>query len=134
MQWASNTRDLKFNSGTPHILICISSWRCRSLVGSWNYSYWNLQGNTFETETWPRHGETIALKLKLELCEPSKFLHIIICTSDAIFPVDHAHGSSYNLMYWRSLNGQIRLTGEENILFQVFNIPTQLFILNIGSI
>ena len=73
----------------------------------------------------PGHRETIPLKLKLELCETSKFLHIIICTSDTIFLVDHSRGSSHNLMYWISLNGQIRLTCEENIVFQVFNIPSQ---------
>ena len=70
-------------------------------------------------------GETIPLKLKLELCETSKFLHIIICKSDNIFAVYHSRRSSYNIMYWRSLNGQIWLTGEENMLFQVFNIPIQ---------
>ena len=80
----------------------------------WNSQMW--RNCTFETETWPGCGETIPLKLKLELCETSKFMHIKICTSDAIFLVDHFPGSSYNLMYWRSLNGQIRLTREENIL------------------
>ena len=83
---------------------------------------WTWRNYTFETETWPGRGETIPLKLKLELCETSKFLHIIICTSDTIFPVDYAHGFSYNLMYWRSLNGQISLTCEENILFQFFSL------------
>ena len=77
---------------------------------------WTWRNSTFETETYPGCGETIPLKLKLELCETSKFLRILICTSDTVFPIDHSHGSSYNLMYWRSLNGQIRLTGEENIL------------------
>ena len=84
---------------------------------------WTWRNYTFETETWPGHGEIIPLKLKLELCKTSKFLHIIICTSDTIFPVKHSSGSPYNIMYWRSLNGQIWLTGEENMLFQVFNIP-----------
>ena len=125
MKWSSKTRDLNINNGTPHILICSSSWRCIYLAGWWHYSYWNLQAHTFETETWAGCGETIPLKLKLELCEASQFMHIIICTRETIFPVDHAHGSSYNLVYWRSLNGQIRLRGEENILFQVFNIPSQ---------
>ena len=84
-----------------------------------------LNANGILNYTWRGRGETIPLKLKLELCETSKFLQIIICTSDAIFPVNHSHGSSYDLMYWRSLNEQIRFTGVENILFQVFNIPTQ---------
>ena len=83
---------------------------------------WTWRNYTFETETWLGRGETIPLKLKLELCETSKFLHIIICTSDTIFLVGHLHGSSYNLMYWISLNDQIRLTREENILFQVFSL------------
>ena len=85
---------------------------------------WTRRNYTFETKTWPVCGETIPLKLKFELCETSKFMHIIICTSDTIFLVDHSRGSSYNLMYWRSLNGKIRLTSEENVLFQVFNIPS----------
>ena len=89
----------------------------------WNS--WTWRKYTFETEKWPGRGETIPLKLKLELCETSKFMHIIICTSNTIFLVDHLSGSSYNLTYWISLNGQIRLTGEENSLFWVFNIPSQ---------
>ena len=46
---------------------------------------WTWRNYTFETKNWPRHGEIIPLKLKLELCETSKFLHIIICTRDTIF-------------------------------------------------
>ena len=60
---------------------------------------WTWRNYTFETNTWPRRGETIHLKLKLELCETWQFMHIIICTSDAIFHVDHLRVSSYNLMY-----------------------------------
>ena len=89
------------------------------------FRLYHLNANGVLNYTWPWHGEPIPLKLKLELCETSKFLQIIICTSDTIFPVNHSRGSSYNLMYWRSLNGKIRLIREENILFQVFNIPSQ---------
>ena len=54
-------------------------------------------------------------------------MHIKICTSDTIFPIVHLRGSSYNLMYWRSMNGKIVAQGEQ-VLIDV-TIPLNFFLL-----
>ena len=63
---------------------------------------------TFENETWTM------IDIKIYAHKNLHKLHH--------FSVGHLLGSSYNLIYWRSLNGQIRLTHEDNILFQVVSL------------